>query len=225
MVGFVGILDFAALFCAFLEWDWDDVPLCVWAAMWDHQLSGAAHFYRTSRAAYLLSTGRPRPSRSWDEGRVQRLALHVWSEVGRRASPMHGLFSGIELRGIVVLFCEWLLRWAGTGAGPAARTLLARSLRWRRVVAGSAEVSFDLIQRTLLTLALEAHHLHRWLCAASGRPRHALLWLVDVLNPLWSLRAYFNGRLRRSSVIKDALLRKCGVASRGIPPRQERCVI
>ena len=175
MVGSVGILDFAALFCAFLEWDWDDVPLCLWAAMWDHQLSGAAPFYRTSRAAHHWSSWRPRPRRAWEDERVQRIALHDWSDDGRRASFSLGYLSGRELRGTVVLFCEWLILWAGAEARPAARSLLTRGLRWRLVVAGNEDVSFSLIQRTFHTLALEAHHLHRW-CTANGyRPRHGIV--------------------------------------------------
>ena len=104
MAGFGCILDFAALFCAFLEWDWNDVPLCLWAAMWDHQVSGAAPFYRTSRAAQLLSSGRPCLRRVWDDEMVQRIGLQEWSADGQRASFRLGHLTGIELRGIVVLF-------------------------------------------------------------------------------------------------------------------------
>ena len=172
MACFYALLDFAALILPYLEWDWDDVPLCLWAAMWDHQMSGAARFFKTLRAAHDLYIWRPRPRWAWEAEGAGRFALLDWSDDGRRASFSLGYLSGIELRGIVVMLCDWLLIWAGVEARPVARELLARSLRWRSVSAGRADVSFNLIQRTLHTLALESHHLHRWLIADGYRPRH-----------------------------------------------------
>ena len=93
------------------------------------------------------------------------------ARAGRRASFDIGYLTGIELRGAVVMFCRWLLLWAGPGARAAAQVLLANSLRWQQVEAGNAEVSISLIRSTLYILSYEANLLHRWVSASGVRPR------------------------------------------------------
>ena len=110
---------------------------------------------------------------------ARRIVLLDWgtagygmvARVGQRASFGIGYLTGIELRGIVVLLCQWLLLWAGPGARKAAVALLATSLRWRQVEATSTEVSFGLIRSTLYILAFDANLLNRWVTAAGIRPR------------------------------------------------------